>query len=175
MVIRSTLPLDQWLPAVRRIVAAADPEQPISNVRPVADIVANDTAPRQVQFRLLAILSVIALLIAGVGVHGLLSFAVLQRTKELGIRRALGAQAGEIVGMVLGQALRLFAVGAAIGVLVSLAAGRSMRALLFGIPPTDPATIIAAVSVCLLTAMIGCIRPALRAARVDPMTALRQE
>jgi predicted permease len=175
LVIRSTLPPDQWLPAVRRIVAAADPEQPISKVRPVAEIVSNDTAPRRVQLRLLGILSAIALLIAGVGIHGLLSFAVLQRTKELGIRRALGAQAGEIVGMVLREGFRLFVVGAAIGVAVALAAGRGMSALLFGVPPTDPLPILTAVSVCLLMAVIGCMRPALRAARVDPMTALRQE
>jgi len=175
LIIRSTLPPDQWLPQVRRIVAAADPEQPVSNVRPVADIVANETAPRRVQLRLLAILSTIALLIAGVGIHGLLSFAVLQRTRELGIRRALGAPAGEIVRMVLREGMRLFGAGVVIGVLVALAAGRGLGALLFGIPPADPLTIVAAVGVCLLTAMIGCLRPALRAARIDPMTALRQE
>lgn len=175
LVVRTTLPAEQWLPSVRRIVAAADPEQPVSNLRPVAEIVANDTAPRRVQLRLLAILSAIALLIAGVGIHGLLSFAVLQRTKELGIRRALGAQAAGIIGMVLREGMRLFAVGAAIGVAVALFAGRGMTALLFGVPPTDPATIVIAVSVCFFTALLGCLRPALRAARVDPMTALREE
>jgi len=175
LVIRSTIPPDQWLPAVRRIIVAADPEQPVSNLRPLAEIVANDTAPRRVQLRLLAILSAVALLIAGVGIHGLLSFAVLQRTKELGIRRALGAQAGEIVGMVLREGLVLFVTGATLGVVLALVAGRGMSALLFGVPPTDPATIVTAVLVCFLTAFIGCLRPALRAAQVDPMVALRQE
>ncbi|HEY6141537.1 MAG TPA: ABC transporter permease [Thermoanaerobaculia bacterium] len=174
LVIRSTLPPEQWLPAVRRIIAAADPEQPVSDVRAVAEIVANQTASRRVQLRVLAILSAIALLIAGVGVHGLLSFAVLQRTKELGIRRALGAQAGGIMAMVLRDGLRLFAAGAALGVVAALLAGRGMTALLFGVPPTDPRTIAVAVAVCLATALMGCIRPALRAARVDPMVALRE-
>jgi len=175
LVVRSSLPPDQWLPEARRIIAAADPEQPVSNVRPLSEVVDNQTAPRRVQLRLLAILSAIALLIAGVGIHGLLSFGVLQRTKELGIRRALGAQAGDIMALVLREGMQLFAIGAAIGVFVAFLAGRSMSALLFGVPPTDPATIAAAVGVCLITALIGCMRPVLRAARVDPNIALREE
>jgi len=175
LVVRSSLPPDQWLPEARRIIAGADPEQPVSNVRPLSEVVDNQTAPRRVQLRLLAILSAIALLIAGVGIHGLLSFGVLQRTKELGIRRALGAQAGDIMALVLREGMQLFAIGAAIGVFVAFLAGRSMSALLFGVPPTDPATIVAAVGVCLITALIGCMRPVLRAARVDPNIALREE
>ena len=174
LVIRHEHPPSQWLPAVRQIVAAADREQPISNIRPLADIVAGDTAPRRVQVRILAILAAIALLIAGVGIHGLLSFAVAQRTKEIGIRRALGAQAGEIISMILREGLRLTILGLLIGVGVAVLIGRSMSALLFGIPPTDVQTILAALALCLATAIIGCLRPALRAARVDPMNALRE-
>ncbi len=174
LVIRSDLPPGQWLPAVRQIVAAADREQPISNVRPLAEIVAGDTAPRRVQLRILAILAAIALLIAGVGIHGLLSFAVAQRTKELGIRRALGAQASEIVSMILREGLRLAVLGALLGIGVAVLVGRGMSALLFGVPPTDFQTILVALALCLITALIGCLHPALRAARVDPMTALRE-
>jgi len=175
LAVRASLPPEQLLPQVRRIIAAADPEQPVSSVRPLSDVVEGETAPRRVQLRLLAILSAIALLIAGVGIHGLLSFGVLQRTKELGIRRALGAQAGEIVALVLREGMQLFAIGAVTGVFVALLAGRSMSALLFGVPPSDPRTIAAAVGVCLMTALIGCTRPVLRAARVDPNKALREE
>lgn len=174
LVIRSDAPPGQWLPAVRQIVAAADREQPISNIRPLSDILAGDTAPRRVQVRILAILAAIALLIAGVGIHGLLSFAVAQRTKEIGIRRALGAQAGEIVSMILREGLRLAVIGVAIGIGVAVLVGRSMSALLFGVPPTDPQTIVIALVLCLVTAVVGCLRPALRAARVDPMNALRE-
>ena len=174
LVVRARVPSAQWLPAVRRIIAAADPEQPVSNVMPVDEIVANDTASRRVQLRLLAILSAIALLIAGVGVHGLLSFAVAQRTKEFGIRRALGAEAKEIVSMVLRDGVRLVVTGTAIGVLIGLYVGRAMNALLFGVPPTDPLTFVAAVTICAVTALIGCMRPAMRAGRVDPMIALRE-
>jgi putative ABC transport system permease protein len=162
------------MPAVRRIVASADPEQPVSDVRPLAGIVAGDIAPRRVQLRLLAIFSAVALLIAGVGIHGLLSFAVSQRIQELGIRRALGAQAGGMIAMVLRDGLRLAVAGAAIGVIVALVAGRGMSALLFGIPPHDPRTILAAVALCLATTILGALRPALRAASIDPMRALRE-
>lgn len=175
LVVRSALPPAQWLPEVRRIVAAADPEQPLSDIRPLSDVVADTTAPRRVQLRVLAILSAIALLIAGVGIHGLLSFAIAQRTKELGIRHALGAQASAIVAMVLREGMTLALAGTAIGVALAIAVGRTMRALLFGIAPTDARTIAAAVALCIVTAVIGCLRPAIRAARVDPIIALRQE
>ena len=175
LVVRSALPPAQWLPEVRRIVVAADPEQPLSDIRPLSDVVANTTAPRRVQLRVLAILAAIALLIAGVGIHGLLSFAIAQRTKELGIRHALGAQASEMVAMVLREGMTLAIFGTAIGVAVAIAIGRTMRALLFGIPPTDATTIAASVALCFITAVAGCLRPAIRAARVDPIIALREE
>jgi putative ABC transport system permease protein len=119
-------------------------------------------------------LSTIALVIAGVGIHGLLSFAVSTRTQELGIRRALGAQARSIVGMVLREGLTLAVIGTVIGIGVALTVGRGMSALLFGVPAGDLGTIAAAAALCLLTAVIGCVRPAMRAAKVDPMSALRE-
>ena len=173
LVIRSSIPAERWLPAVRRIIASADPEQPISEVRPLSEILADDTAPRRVQLRLLMILAALALLIAGVGIHGLLSFAVAQRTQELGVRKALGAQSATLVGMVLREGLGLALVGALAGVAIAIVIGRGMSALLFGLSPADPQTILAAVGLGLLTALAGCLRPALRAARIDPMTALR--
>ena len=174
LAIRSTLTSEQLLPSVRRIISSADPEQPISSVRPLSEIVADDTAPRRVQLRVLAILSAIALLIAGVGVHGLLSFSVAQRTKELGVRRALGAQDGGIVTMILREGFRLAVLGAVLGIVLAIFVGRGMSALLFGVSPTDVRTFAAAASLCLLTALIGCLRPALRAVSIDPMTALRE-
>ncbi len=174
LVIRTSIPADRWLPAVRRIIASADPDQPVSEVRPLSEILADDTAPRRVQLRLLMILSTLALVIAGVGIHGLLSFAVAQRTQELGVRKALGAQSGTLVGMVLREGLALALVGTFAGVAIAIVIGRAMSALLFGLSPADPQTILAAVGLGLLTAVAGCLRPALRAARIDPMTALRE-
>lgn len=163
------------LPRIREIVESADPEQPVSNVRLMSEILAEETAPRVAQLRLLGTLSAVALLIAGLGVHGLLTFTVSKRSQELGVRRALGAQAGGIIGLVLREGLALAFIGIAIGVAVAWAAARGMGALLSGVRPEDPLTIAAATALCLATALAGCLRPAMRAARVDPLSALRAE
>lgn len=163
------------LPRIREIIESADPEQPISNVRMLSEIVAEETASRVTQLRLLGALAAIALLIAGLGIHGLLTFTVSKRTQELGVRRVLGAQGGQIIGLVLREGLVLALIGIAIGIAVAYAAARGMGALLFGVRPEDPLTIALATALCLATAMVGCLRPALHAARVDPLSALREE
>ena len=175
LVVRADAPPAALLPAIRRIVRAADPEQPVSHVRTLADLVGEETAPRVTQLRLLALLSAVALLIAGVGIHGLLAFTVSQRSRELGVRRALGAPTGGIVGLVVREGAALALAGVAIGVLVAYPAARAMGALLAGVRPADPAAMGAAAALCLATALVGCLRPALRAARIDPATALRAE
>jgi putative ABC transport system permease protein len=114
-------------------------------------------------------------LIAGLGIHGLLAFAVSKRSQELGVRRALGAQAGEIIRLVLREGMALALLGVVIGVVVAPAAARGMSALLFGVRPADPLTIAVAAALCLVTAVAGCLRPAMTAARVDPLAALRAE
>jgi ABC-type antimicrobial peptide transport system permease subunit len=173
LAIRSTAPAGTLLPAVRRIITAADPDQPISDVAMMSDVVATETASRMTQLRLLGILSAIALVIAGVGIHGLLAFAVSRRARELGVRRALGEQASSILSRVLKEGMVLAGTGVAIGVFVAYLAARGMSALLAGVEPGDPLTLSAAAVLCLLTAILGCMRPALRASRVDPITALR--
>lgn len=127
------------------------------------------------ELRLLGALSLIALLIAGLGVHRLLTFTISKRSQELGVRRALGAQNGAILGLVLREGLALALLGIVIGVAVAWGAARGMGALLVGVRPEDPLTILVATVLCLLTAVVGCLRPALRAARVDPLSALRAE
>lgn len=177
LVVRTGGSLDtgNLLPSIRTIVKAADPEQPISQVRMMSEIVADETAPRLTQLWLLGALAAIALLIAGLGIHGLLTFTVSKRSQELGVRRALGAQDLGIIGLVLREGLALALTGIAIGVAVAWAAAKGMGALLFGVRPEDPLTIAAAIALCLATAMAGCLRPASRAARVDPLSALRTE
>jgi predicted permease len=175
LVLRTASGAENLLPRIREIVKSADPEQPISNVRTMSEIVAEETAPRLTQLRLLGALSAIALLIAGLGVHGLLTFTVSKRSQELGVRRALGAQDGEIIGLVLREGLVLALLGITIGMAVAYSAAKGMGALLFGVRPEDPLTIAVATALCLATAMAGCLRPALRAARVDPLSALRAE
>jgi len=118
-------------------------------------------------------LSAIALLIAGIGIHGLLAYAVSQRTQELGIRRALGEEASSILGRVLREGLVLAASGVVVGVFVAWLWARGMSALLFGITPSDPVTFGIAAALCVTVAVLVCLRPAIRASRVDPMAALR--
>lgn len=163
------------LPRIREIIKETDAEQPISNIQTMEAIVAEDTASRVTQLRLLGALSAVALLIAGLGIHGLLSFTVSKRSQELGVRRALGAQDREIIRLVLREGLILALIGITIGVAVAYAAARGMGALLFGVRPEDPLTIAVATALCLATAVVGCLRPAMRAARVDPLSALRAE
>jgi len=163
------------LPAIRGIIRTVDPDQPVSNVRLMSEIVEDQTAPRVVQILLLAVLSIVALLIAGVGIHGLLTFTVARRSQELGVRRALGEQAGSIVQRVVREGMILALIGVGIGLLLGYLSGRAMGALLAGIQPADPTTISTAAALCFATAILGCVRPAVRASRIDPMVALRGE
>jgi MacB-like periplasmic core domain/FtsX-like permease family len=175
LVVRATVPVSTLLPAIRRVVRSVDAQQPISNVRTMDEVVAEETASRVAQLRVLMVLASIALMIAGVGIHGLLSFSVSRRSQELGIRRALGAQSRAIVGMVVREGVALAVVGIVAGVLLAYLAGRAMQALLIGVRPGDPMTLLAAAGVCFATVLLGCLRPAARAARVDPMAALKPE
>ena len=127
------------------------------------------------QLRVLGAFAAIALLLAGIGIHGLLSFAVSQRTQEIGVRIALGAQAGDILGMVLREALWLALAGVVLGVALAYAAGRSMEALLAGVKPADAVTLASAVVLVVVMMIVGSAMPTLRALRVDPITAIREE
>ena len=160
---------------IRRIVRAADPEQPISDVRPMSDVLELQTATRLAQVRVLAALAAVALLLAGVGIHGLLAYTVAQRQQEIAIRLALGGAPKRIAAMVLSQGFRLALFGIVPGVLGAYAMARAMRALLFGLDPADAVTIGAAVGLVLLIAGAGSVVSAQRATRVSPMAAMRAE
>ncbi|HEY4219535.1 MAG TPA: ABC transporter permease [Gemmatimonadaceae bacterium] len=175
LVIRSSSSPATLIPELRRIVHEADPQQPLSDVRTMDDIVSTETAPRASQLRVLAILAIIALLLSGVGIHGLLSFTVSQRTQEIGVRMALGAETREIVGMIMRQGLTLALLGAVPGIALAYAAGRAMQALLAGVSPSDPVSLTIGLCLCVVATVVGCARPALRAARVDPISALRSD
>jgi len=177
LVVRTDAGLDPMTlaPAISRIVQRVDPDQPVSRVRRLSQVLEDETAPRLTQLRLLGAFALVALLVAGLGIHGLLTFTVSMRERELGIRRALGAGGRSIVGLVVKEGFVLAASGIAIGVALGYAAARAMAALLAGVRPEDPITLAAAAALCLVTALAGSLLPALRAARVDPMLALRAE
>jgi putative ABC transport system permease protein len=175
LVIRCATDPAALVPAVRRIVRAADPEVPIAAVRTLTDVVAADTASRSTQLRVLTAFAALSLLLAGIGLHGLLSFAVSQRTQEISLRMALGARPGDVLGLVLRQVLVLTLVGAAAGMAVAYAAGRWMEGLLFGVQPGDLATFSTAATIAVLMTISGSLFPSLRAVRVDPAAVLRSE
>ena len=175
LVVRSAGNSLSLVPEIRRIVHAADPQQPISDIRLLSDIVGSQTAPRAVQVRVLAGFAAIAFLLAAVGLHGVLSFAVSSRSREIGVRVALGAQRRDVLRMIFGHSVRLLAIGLAAGVAVAWWTARFLESLLAGIQPSDPATFIAAAGLCILMTLLGSLMPAARALRIDPIQAIRSE
>jgi predicted permease len=175
LVIRSATGAGTLLPAVRQIIRGADAEQPVSDVRTMANIVEEQTASRAAQVRVLGAFAAIAFLLAGVGIHGLLSFAVSRRKQEIGVRIALGAQPGEIVGMIVRQGAVLAVAGIVPGMVLAYAAGRAMEGLLAGVRPADALTFAAAAGLCVLMTVLGSLAPAVRAVRIDPIAAIRSE
>jgi predicted permease len=175
LVTRSAAAPAALLPALRRIVRAADSQQPVSDVRTLAEIVDDQTASRAAQVRVLAAFAVLAVLLAGVGIHGLLSFAVSRRRQEIGVRIALGARPGEIVRMVVRQGALLAAAGILPGAVIAYAAGRAMAGLLAGVQAADALTFASTMGLCALMTILGSWMPAWRAVRIDPMQAIRTE
>jgi ABC-type antimicrobial peptide transport system permease subunit len=175
LVVRASVPETTLLPSIRQIIRRVDPEQPISDVMTGVALIGTQTAVRESQVRVLAALAVVALLVASVGVYGTLAYAVAQRRHEIGLRLALGAQPHWIARSIVRDGIVLVAVGLIAGLVIAFAAGRYMSALLFGVQPTDPATIVVTVLVSLTMAFCGALLPALRAVRVNPMSILKSE
>jgi predicted permease len=175
LVIRHAGQGDALVSAIRQIVRAADPEQPISDVRPMEEVLAGDTASRRAQLQVLGVLAIVAVLLSGVGIYGLLAYTVSQRSQEIGVRLALGAEPSRVGRMILADGMRLALLGIVPGVLGAYLAGRGMSALLFGVAPSDPVTFATGVGVALLMTVAGSMVPALRAVRVSPMSVLRAE
>jgi predicted permease len=160
---------------IRGAVRSVDPTQPVSQVRLMSGMVNASLAPRRFVVTVLGVFAGMALLMAVIGLYGVISYAVTQRTQELGVRVALGAQPGEILRLVLGQGMRLAGAGAGIGLLVSLAASRLLRNELFHVSSFDPLTFALMASILIGAALLASYIPARRATRVDPSVALRYE
>ncbi len=175
LAVHSSQPPEFLVPEVRRIIASADPEQPISQVRTMEEIVAGETESRTIQMRVLITFTAIAILLAGLGIYGLLSFTVSLRQQEFGIRMALGAQHGHIFKMILGQGAVLAVAGLVPGLALAYVAARLLDSLLAGVKPADVLTFSIAAALCFLTTLLGTLVPAMRAVRVDPSTVMRTE
>jgi putative ABC transport system permease protein len=160
---------------VRAAVLAIDPNQPISNVNTLEKVVDDSIAQRRLNMLLMGLFGGLAMLLSAVGIYGLLSHAVTQRTQELGIRMALGAQVGDVLKLVLQQGMMLALAGEAIGLIGAFALTRLIRGLLFGVTPNDATTFVAVAGVLTIVALLACYFPARRATKVDPLIALRYE
>ena len=161
--------------AVRREVAGVDADVPVTKVRAMEDLIAESVAARRFNLLLLGGFAGLALLLAGVGLHGVIAYGVAQRAHEMGVRVALGASARDLVRLVVGQGLALTLAGVLIGAVGALALTRFVSSMLFGVRATDPATFAGVALLLLAVAALACYRPARRAARVDPLIALRGE
>ena len=161
--------------AVRRAVGQVEPGGVIYAAQPMTEVVASSFAARRLSMMLLSAFAVLALVLACVGIYGVISHLVSQRTREIGVRMALGARRTEVLGLVLGQGMRMALVGAAVGTIVALALTRVIASQLFGVSAHDPLTYAGVAVLLVLVAVAACYVPARRATRVDPAVALRHE
>ncbi len=161
--------------AVRGQIAALNKDQPVFNVRTMDQIVDQSIAPRRFSMMLLAVFAVVALALASIGLYGMMSYSITQRTREIGLRMTLGAQRGNVLRLVIGHGMKLALAGVALGLIAAFALTRTMKNLLFGVSATDPLTFVAIALLLALVALLACWVPARRATKVDPMIALRYE
>ena len=174
IVVRSRRP-EGLAAAIRSAVSQLDPEEPVYDVRPLADIVSETTEQPRFRAFLTAAFAALALLLAAIGIYGVLSYSVARRTHEIGIRIALGAARRDVLRLVVGRGMLLAAVGVAVGLAGGAVVARAISALLFGVAATDAPTFAAVAVILLAVALAASVVPARRALRVDPMTALREE
>jgi len=161
--------------AARAAIARIDRDQPVTRIRTMEDIGAESVVRPRFRAGLVGTFALMALVLAAVGIFGVLTFSVRERTREFGIRMALGAGTPDILRLVLGSGVQIAGIGVAIGLVVSAALTRSLASLLYGVTPFDPITFLAAPAVLGVTAIVACVAPALMALRAEPAVTLRQE
>ncbi|HET8646098.1 MAG TPA: FtsX-like permease family protein, partial [Vicinamibacteria bacterium] len=172
---RTALPTAVAMEPVRRAVARADKDVPITRVRTMDQLVAASWGDRRFNLGLLGAFAGLALLLAGIGIHGVTAYAVARRTREIGVRMALGARAADVLRLVLRQALSLAVLGLLAGLAGALALRRLVAGMLFGVGPSDPLTLAGVAAAAVAVAVLASLAPARRAAHVDPAEALRCE
>jgi putative ABC transport system permease protein len=175
LVIRTREPFAGVTREVKKQVWSIDRQIPIGDIASMDELLAGSLAQQRFNMLLLGIFALLALMLATIGIYGLTAYAIGQRTHEIGIRMALGAQRRDVLRLIVGEGATLVISGIVIGLLGGLALTRLMRSMLFEVKPADPATYVAVAFLLALVALLACYVPARRAARVEPMAALRQE
>jgi ABC-type antimicrobial peptide transport system permease subunit len=175
MVVRAKLPTETLASSVAAALKTADPNLSTGSVQTLDQIVDQAVSPRRFLTTLLGGFSLLGLVLASIGIYGVISYSVTLRTNEIGIRIALGARNSSVLKLVVGQGARLAVLGVAIGMIVAWTTTRVMASLLFGVEPTDPITFIGTAVLLLGVALLACYLPARRATRIDPMIALRYD
>ncbi len=175
MVVKASADPNQLIAAARQQVKAIDADQPIYSIRTMDEIRAESVAPERLNLTLLSVFAGIALVLAIVGIYGVMSYAVTQRTHEIGIRMAIGAQPRDVFRMVIGQGMMLALIGVGFGLIGAFALTRLMASMLFGVKPTDPVTFAGIAVLLTAVALVACYIPGRRATKVDPVVSLRYE
>jgi putative ABC transport system permease protein len=175
LVVRTAAAPDFFAPTLREVVTAVDRDQPISDVRTLDERIGQSLGSRRFDMLLLGLFASLALVLAAVGIYGVVSCTVTERTHEIGVRLALGAQPRDVLAMLVAQGMTLAAAGVFIGIVIALGVTRVMAGLLFGVSATDPATFTIITTMLVLVALVACYVPARRATVVNPVTALRNE
>jgi putative ABC transport system permease protein len=174
LVVRSETPLEQLLPLLRRETAALDRNLPLADVTTLDDALDSAVAQERFSMLMLGLFAALALVLAAIGIYGLIAYSVAQRSQEIGVRIALGARRADVLALVVGQAMRLTLLGIVLGAAAALGAGRVIASLLFEVEPGDPAVLVGAALLVAAVALVAAGLPALRAAQTDPRAALSE-
>jgi putative ABC transport system permease protein len=175
VVVRADGSPEALLPNIRQRIAKMDASLALANVNTMEQWLSNSAAQPRLNTVLLTTFAVVALVIAAIGIYGVLAYSVNQRTREIGLRMALGATPARVLNLIVHEGMKMVLAGVVIGLVGGLALGKTVSSLVFGVPVHDPVTFVVVAALLTVIALAACIIPARRAARVDPMVALREE